>query len=97
MNITEVRIRKIKNDGKMKAVVSITIEDCFVVHDIKIIDGKNGMFIAMPSRRVGEGIYKDIAHPIDIKTRKYIEETIFDKYKKELEEISGSLIENNLS
>ena len=65
MNITDVRIRKIEKEGKMKAVVSITIEDAFAVHDIKIIEGEKGLFIAMPSRRNAEGEYRDVAHPIN--------------------------------
>ena len=64
MQITDVRIRKIEKEGKMKAVVSITIDEEFVIHDIKIIEGEKGMFIAMPSRKTAEGEYKDIAHPI---------------------------------
>ena len=64
MNITDVRIRKVNDEGKMKAVVSITFDDEFVVHDIKIIEGQNGLFIAMPSRKMGEGDFRDIAHPL---------------------------------
>ena len=64
MNITDVRIRKVSDEGKMKAVVSITFDDEFVVHDIKIIEGQNGLFIAMPSRKMGEGDFRDIAHAI---------------------------------
>ena len=69
MNISDVRVRKISDDGKMKAIVSITIDDEFVVHDIKIIDGQNGLFIAMPSRKIGEGDFRDIAHPLASETR----------------------------
>ena len=64
MNITDVRVRKIAKEGKMKAVVSITIDDEFVVHDIKVIEGEKGLFIAMPSRKASDGEYRDIAHPI---------------------------------
>lgn len=84
MNITDVRIRKISDDGKMKAVVSITFDDEFVVHDIKIIDGQNGLFIAMPSRKVGEGDFRDIAHPLLSETRTRIKEAIFAEYEKVL-------------
>ena len=86
MNITDVRIRKISDDGKMKAVVSITFDDEFVVHDIKIIDGQNGLFIAMPSRKMGEGDFRDIAHPLLSETRTKIKEAIFAEYEKVLAE-----------
>lgn len=81
MEITDVRIRRLKNDGKMKAVVSVTFENLFVVHDIKIIEGQNGLFVAMPSRKVGEADYRDIAHPIHSEMRKKLEETIFSAYE----------------
>lgn len=86
MNITDVRIRKINDEGKMKAVVSITFDDEFVVHDIKIIDGQNGLFIAMPSRKMGEGDFRDIAHPLVSETRNKIKEAIFAEYEKVLAE-----------
>ncbi len=86
MNITDVRIRRINDEGKMKAIVSITFDDEFVVHDIKIIEGQNGPFIAMPSRRVGEGDYRDIAHPLVSETRNKIKDAIFAEYDKELAE-----------
>ena len=66
MNITDVRVRKVAKEGKMKAVVSITIDDEFVVHDIKVIEGEKGLFIAMPSRKATDGEYRDIAHPINL-------------------------------
>ena len=69
MNITDVRVRKVTKEGKMKAVVSITIDDEFVVHDIKVIEGEKGLFIAMPSRKATDGEYRDIAHPINSGTR----------------------------
>lgn len=86
MNITDVRVRKINDEGKMKAVVSITFDDEFVVHDIKIIDGQNGLFIAMPSRKMGEGDFRDIAHPLVSETRNKIKEAIFVEYEKALAE-----------
>lgn len=86
MNITDVRIRKISDDGKMKAVVSVTFDDEFVVHDIKIIEGQNGLFIAMPSRKMGEGDFRDIAHPLTSETRNRIKVAIFEEYEKMLEE-----------
>ena len=84
MQITYVRIRKIEKEGKMKAVVSITIDEEFVIHDIKIIEGEKGMFIAMPSRKTAEGEYKDIAHPIKSSTRELIQNLILQKYNEEL-------------
>ena len=84
MQITDVRIRKIEKEGKMKAVVSITIDEEFVIHDIKIIEGEKGMFIDMPSRKTAEGEYKDIAHPIKSSTRELIQNLILQKYNEEL-------------
>jgi len=81
MNITDVRIRKINDEGKMKAVVSITFDEEFVVHDIKIIEGQNGLFIAMPSRKMGEGDFRDIAHPLVSETRNKIRDAIFAEYE----------------
>ncbi len=81
MQITDVRIRKISKEGKMKAVVSITLEDEFVVHDIKVIEGEKGLFIAMPSRRAADGEYRDIAHPINSNTREMIQKIILEKYE----------------
>ena len=86
MQITDVRIRRINSEGKMKAIVSITFDDEFVVHDIKIIDGQNGLFIAMPSRKMGEGDFRDIAHPLVSETRNKIKEAIFAEYEKVLKE-----------
>ena len=83
MNITDVRIRKVDKEGKMKAVVSITIEDALVVHDIKIIEGEKGLFIAMPSRKASDGEYRDIAHPINSATREELQNLILSKYKEE--------------
>ena len=81
MQITDVRIRKVDKEGKMKAVVSITIDDEFVVHDIKVIDGEKGLFIAMPSRKASDGEYRDIAHPINSGTREQIQNLILKKYE----------------
>ena len=83
MNITDVRVRKVSKEGKMKAVVSITIDDEFVVHDIKVIEGEKGLFIAMPSRKAADGEYRDIAHPINSVTRDRIQSIILDKYQEE--------------
>lgn len=84
MNITDVRVRKMTKEGKMKAVVSITIDDEFVVHDIKVIDGEKGLFIAMPSRKATDGEYRDIAHPINSETRDKIQKIILESYQKAL-------------
>lgn len=84
MQITDVRIRKVEKEGKMKAVVSITIDEEFVVHDIKIIEGEKGLFIAMPSRKAADGEYRDIAHPINSDTRDRIQKLILEKYEETL-------------
>ena len=86
MDITDVRIRKVNDEGKMKAIVSITFDDEFVVHDIKIIEGQNGPFIAMPSRKMSEGDYRDIAHPLVSDTRNRIRDAILEEYEKVLAE-----------
>lgn len=81
MQITDVRVRKVSKEGKMKAVVSITLDNEFVVHDIKVIEGDKGLFIAMPSRKAGDGEYRDIAHPINSDTRDKIQKIILEKYE----------------
>jgi len=85
MQITDVRIRRVEKEGKMKAVVSITIENEFVVHDIKVIEGEKGLFIAMPSRKASDGEYRDIAHPISSSTREQLSNLILQKYREEIE------------
>ncbi|MCD5415114.1 MAG: septation regulator SpoVG [Clostridiales bacterium] len=82
MKVTDVRVRKVVTEGKMKAMVSVTFDDEFVVHDIKIIEGQNGLFIAMPSRKMNEGDFRDIAHPINSETRNKIQDAIFGEYHK---------------
>ena len=82
MKITDVRIRKVAKEGKMKAVVSITIDEEFVVHDIKVIEGEKGLFIAMPSKKAMDGEYRDIAHPINSDTRERIQDMILEKYQE---------------
>lgn len=84
MKITDVRIRKINAEGKMKAIVSVTFDDEFVVHDIKVIEREDGLFIAMPSRKTAEGEFKDIAHPIKAATRAYIQQSILESFEKAL-------------
>lgn len=84
MQITDVRVRKITKEGKMRAIVSITIDDEFVIHDIKVIEGDKGLFIAMPSKKATDGEYRDIAHPINSATREKIQSIILDRYQKAL-------------
>ena len=85
MEITDIRIKKVSTDGKMKAVVSVTFDNSFVAHDINIIEGQDKLFTAMPSRRTPEGEYKDIAHPINSEMRTQLEQQIVAQYEKELE------------
>lgn len=80
MNITDVRLRKLPTEGKLKAIVSVTFNDEFVLHDIKIIEGNESLFLAMPSRRLSNGEYRDIAHPINSEARKELEDAIFKEY-----------------
>ena len=82
MTITDVRVRKIAKEGKMKAIVSMTLDDTFVVHDIKVIEGEKGLFIAMPSRKTTDGEYRDIAHPINSETRQQMQDVILREYEK---------------
>lgn len=84
MQITDVRVRKLAKEGKMKAIVSITFEEEFVVHDIKVIEGEKGLFIAMPSKKASDGEYRDIAHPINSATRDKIQKVILEKYEQAL-------------
>ena len=81
MQITDVRVRRIEKEGKMKAIVSITLDNEFVIHDIKVIEGEKGLFIAMPSRKAADGEYRDIAHPINSETRDMIQRVILEKYE----------------
>ena len=81
MQITDVRVRRIEKEGKMKAIVSITLDNEFVIHDIKVIEGEKGLFIAMPSRKAADGEYRDIAHPINSDTRDMIQRVILEKYE----------------
>lgn len=86
MQITDIRVRKLTKEGKMKAVVSVTFDGVFVVHDIKVIDGDKGLFIAMPSRRAGDGEYRDIAHPINSDMRDRLQSEILAKYEEAVKE-----------
>ncbi len=86
MTITDVWVRKIEKEGKLKAIVSITLDNEFVVHDIKVIEGEKGLFIAMPSKKSADGEFRDIAHPINSSTREMIQSTILDRYQQFLTE-----------
>ena len=86
MQITDVRVRKITKEGKLKAVVSITMDEEFVVHDIKVIEGEKGLFIAMPSKKSADGEYRDIAHPISAGTREKIQSLILEKYEEAMQQ-----------
>lgn len=88
MQITDVRVRRLTADGKMKAVVSITIDNEFAVHDIKVIEGENGLFVAMPSRKTADEEYRDIAHPINSEVRDYVQSKILEKYQEAVEQKS---------
>lgn len=93
MEITDIRVRKINAEGKMKAVVSVTFDNAIVVHDIKIIEGQDKLFIAMPSRKTADGEFKDIAHPINAQMREYLENSILAKYETALAEEAASIAE----
>jgi len=86
VNITEVRVRRVATGGKLKAFASITIDHVFVVHDLKVIEGQKGLFVAMPSRKTGNGEFKDIAHPIATEARTLIQNKIVDEYNRLLQE-----------
>ncbi|WP_290770819.1 septation regulator SpoVG [Anaerofustis sp.] len=88
MQITDIRVRKTYDEGKMKAIVSVTFDDQFVIHDIKIIEGDNGVFIAMPSRKMPNGEFKDIAHPINLETRVEIQNKVLEAYEEKLKELA---------
>lgn len=97
MEITDIRVRKVNSDSKMKAIISITLDDEIAIHDIKIIDGNEGPFIAMPSRRMQNGEFRDIAHPINGEMRKRLEEAIFAKYNEFIDKMRlGEVEESNL-
>lgn len=82
MEVTDIRVRKISKDGKMKAVVSVTFDNDFVVHDIKVIEGEKGLFVAMPSKKASDGEYRDIAHPINSDARQRLQDIIIARYNE---------------
>ncbi len=85
MKVTDVRIRRLTQEGKMRAIVSITLNDQFVVHDVRVIEGNNGLFVAMPSKRTPNGEFRDIAHPINSEARQEIQDSVLEVYKREME------------
>ena len=86
MQITDVRVRKITQEGKLRGIVSITLDNEFVVHDIKVIESEKGLMIAMPSKKVAEGEYRDVAHPINSETRKKMQSMILEAYERAVQE-----------
>jgi len=86
MKITDIRIRKIMNEGRLRAVVSVTLDDMLAVHDIKVVQGDDRLFAAMPSRRDENGIFRDIVHPISPSSRRFIEEEVLDAYQRHVAE-----------
>ena len=96
MQVTDVRVRRVEKEGKMKAIVSITLDNEFVIHDIKVIEGEKGLFIAMPSKKAVDGEYRDIAHPINSSTREKIQSTILVKYEELLQEEPEAIAINEL-
>lgn len=98
MEITDIRVRKVRAEGKLKAYVTVTFDDAFVVHNVKVIEGENGIFIAMPSRKTRTGEYKDVAHPINTDFRTFMQTRIVDAYDKAgsdsyMDDASGSDID----
>ena len=89
MNISDIRIKIVEATGKLKAVASITIDGCFVVHDIKIFEGNRGLFVMMPSRKSADGIYKDVAHPINTETREMLKTVLIKAYSDKMAESAG--------
>lgn len=94
MEITDVRVRRLTPEGKMKAIVSITLDNAFVVHDIKVIEGEKGVFVAMPSRKSSSGEYRDVAHPINAEMRDYVQKLILEKYETALKEAGSPIRED---
>jgi stage V sporulation protein G len=93
MIVTDVRMRKVLSEGKMKAIVSITLDNAFVVHDVKVVDGQNGLFVAMPSRKTPTGEFRDIAHPISQEARDMIQEKVLETYQRALAEEEMAAVE----
>ncbi len=94
MEITEVRLRKVNSDGKLRAVASVTIDKEFVVHDIKVIEGQNGLFIAMPSKKIQNGEFRDVAHPINPEGRQKIQDAILAEYENAEDPVDSETVED---
>ena len=88
MIVTDVRVRRLTQEGKMRAIVSITLNDKFVVHDVRVIEGNNGLFVAMPSKRTPNGEFRDIAHPINVEARQIIQQSVLEAYSREMNGIA---------
>lgn len=88
MEVTDVRLRRVTSEGKMRAIASVTLDDEFVVHDVRIIDGNNGLFVAMPSKRTADGEFRDIAHPINSAAREKIQSAVIEVYEAEAKELA---------
>ncbi|MET3616567.1 stage V sporulation protein G [Peptoniphilus olsenii] len=95
MNITDIRLRKLPTEGKLKAIVSVTFNDEIVIHDIKIIEGSDSLFLAMPSRKLPNGEFRDIAHPINAEARKELEDAIFAEYYQVKEKLNSEALEDS--
>jgi stage V sporulation protein G len=95
MEITEVRLRKVNSDGKLRAVASVTIDKEFVVHDIKVIEGQNGLFIAMPSKKIQNGEFRDVAHPINPEGRQKIQDAILAEYENAEDPVDSESVEED--
>lgn len=93
MRVTDVKVRKLCDTGRMRAIVSITLDDCFVVHDVRVIEGNSGLFVAMPSRRTPAGEFRDIAHPINAEMREHVHHVVMEAYDKERENAPYPVIE----
>lgn len=89
VNVTDVRVRRINQEGRMKAIVSVTVDDAFVIHDVKVVEGQNGLFVAMPSRKMPDGDYRDIAHPINSEARSIIQQNVLEAYDRALAELEA--------
>lgn len=94
MEVTEVRLRRVNTEGRMRAIASITFDGEFVVHDIRVIDGNNGLFVAMPSKRTPDGEFRDIAHPINSNTRAKIQDAVLEEFRRDGEEKDKAEAEN---
>jgi len=89
MNITDILVKKVQGEGRLRAYVSVTFDDCFAVHNMKVIDGKNGIFVAMPSRKTNKGEFKDVAHPITVEFRAALQDAVLDAYARAPDAVAG--------